>query len=303
MSKPYPVEGECAFCGETFQHKVRPQGGGKVQKYCSTNCNKKSWAEGNPEKRKASVTKYDVRLENKAQKRSRAKAAVLKSKYNLTAAEVEQQFIRQNKRCYGCMTPLEFAQICIDHCHVTGRVRGILCNHCNWSLGHAKDNSQTLRRLQALLDYKRDKHNVYLIGSLRNRHIISLANEIRKHPEFDVMDEWITPGAEADTYWQEYEALRGRTWDEAMRSRGCQNIFTFDRAFMDHADTIVLTMPCGKSAMCELGYAAGMGKNTVIFMNGDKPDRYEVMPNFAQHIVHTQEELITLLKEIHNGPF
>lgn len=300
MSKPYPVEGVCAYCADTFAHSIRPQGGGRVQKYCSPDCGKKAWADGNPEKRKASITRYDQKIESKEQKALRTRRATLR-KYNLTEDQFLAQLKRQNFACYGCLNTLTSQSARIDHNHATGEVRGLLCDHCNWTLGHAKENPQTMRRLMAFLDYKPAKHNVYLIGSLKNKAIAPLANEIRKHAEFDVMDEWITPGEMADDRWQEYETAREREWAEAMRSRGCQNIFMFDRAYMDHADTIVLTMPAGKSSMCELGYAAGRGKNTVLYMNGQQPDRYEVMPNFAQHIVHTQGELITLLKELQDG--
>ncbi|UGA46797.1 endonuclease VII domain-containing protein [Bradyrhizobium quebecense] len=33
-----------------------------------------------------------------------------------------------------------------DHCHSSGLVRGILCQHCNLMLGHARDNTDTLAR-------------------------------------------------------------------------------------------------------------------------------------------------------------
>ena len=49
-------------------------------------------------------------------------------KYNLTKEELKQ--LRQIKNCQLC--GIEFDKVgCIDHCHTTGRVRGVLCNKCN----------------------------------------------------------------------------------------------------------------------------------------------------------------------------
>lgn len=38
----------------------------------------------------------------------------------------------------------------IDHNHQTGKVRGLLCHHCNVGLGHFKDN---IELLNSALDY------------------------------------------------------------------------------------------------------------------------------------------------------
>ena len=40
----------------------------------------------------------------------------------------------------------------IDHCHVTGKVRGVLCPECNHMLGKAKDNPVLLRRAADYLE-------------------------------------------------------------------------------------------------------------------------------------------------------
>lgn len=40
--------------------------------------------------------------------------------------------------CWICKKPEPIAgrKLSIDHCHDTGKVRGLLCTHCNTGLGH-----------------------------------------------------------------------------------------------------------------------------------------------------------------------
>lgn len=40
--------------------------------------------------------------------------------------------------------------LCLDHCHNTGAVRGLICRTCNLLLGYSKDNRQIL---QAAINY------------------------------------------------------------------------------------------------------------------------------------------------------
>lgn len=40
----------------------------------------------------------------------------------------------------------------VDHCHETGKVRGVICNDCNVALGWVRDNAKTLTRLQQYLE-------------------------------------------------------------------------------------------------------------------------------------------------------
>lgn len=56
-------------------------------------------------------------------------------------------FIEQNGCCKICKRPqTEFKKkLAVDHCHITGKTRGLLCNNCNTILGHAKDNIKTLQ--------------------------------------------------------------------------------------------------------------------------------------------------------------
>ena len=52
--------------------------------------------------------------------------------------------------CYCCMicgiSEEELGRkLDVDHCHASGKVRGVLCNPCNMMLGHAKDNAKLLK--------------------------------------------------------------------------------------------------------------------------------------------------------------
>ncbi len=72
----------------------------------------------------------------------------LKRKYGITLKEVEDMRSSQGGMCAipGCGREAKV----IDHCHSTGRVRGLLCNGCNASLGHLKED---LRRISGLITY------------------------------------------------------------------------------------------------------------------------------------------------------
>jgi len=61
----------------------------------------------------------------------------LKSRYGLTAAEVSEKLTAQNGLCGICANPP--VKAVVDHCHSTGKVRGILCHTCNIALPHVEN--------------------------------------------------------------------------------------------------------------------------------------------------------------------
>jgi len=55
--------------------------------------------------------------------------------------------LRDIKACDICGTEINTQESKtgnIDHCHRTGQVRGVLCQSCNYMLGHARDSVETL---------------------------------------------------------------------------------------------------------------------------------------------------------------
>jgi hypothetical protein len=133
---------------------------------------------------------------------------------------------------------------------------------------------------------------VYIGGSLSNPEIIRITKLIQE--EYDAFSSWVTPGPDADEHWRDYEKELGYSYREALRRPAAQNIFEFDKKHIDAADVFVMVMPCGKSAHLELGYAAGTGKRTIVYMP-EEPERYDVMLAFADDIVYGDDELVKSL--------
>lgn len=136
--------------------------------------------------------------------------------------------------------------------------------------------------------------SIYLIGSLRNPNVIPLANRLRA-AGFNVFDDWASPGPETDSFWQEYEKARGRTYAEALQGYHAQHVYAFDKLHLDRCDVAVLLCPAGRSGHLELGYTIGKGKPGYILMDGE-PDRFDIMYQFATGIFTAEEALISALK-------
>ena len=74
---------------------------------------------------------------------------VYKNKFGITLEQYNQMFIVQNGLCLGCYKHQKDDKraFAVDHNHMTGRVRGLLCGNCNVALGNAQDSPTILRRL------------------------------------------------------------------------------------------------------------------------------------------------------------
>lgn len=72
-------------------------------------------------------------------------------KYGLSVKEGAALRAKQQGMCPGCLNSLSTVREVVDHCHETGKIRGLLCHNCNVALGHIKDQANTLYRLAEYL--------------------------------------------------------------------------------------------------------------------------------------------------------
>jgi len=155
----------CPVCSMAFTPTRRRQGGGRPQIYCSPRCRSLDWVRGNGGKRTATVLRYDHKPESKERKARRSRLYTLR-KHGWDEARFTRQLERQSYACAGCLQRIDEKTARIDHDHETGAVRGLLCDRCNWGLGHLRDSPATMRRLMAYLDRDIDRTIVSVTGAL-----------------------------------------------------------------------------------------------------------------------------------------
>lgn len=85
----------------------------------------------------------------------------LKHKYNITLENYHNMLKEQNYCCAICgeqetrTNPTTgISQLCVDHDHKTGKVRGLLCNKCNTGIGYFKENIDILNNAINYLNKK-----------------------------------------------------------------------------------------------------------------------------------------------------
>jgi len=86
----------------------------------------------------------------------------LRRNYGITLAEFNRMVLAQGSKCACCGTDKpggKHNQWCVDHDHVTGAVRELLCKDCNIVLGIIEDSPEHLQRLlQYIIKHNDPKH-------------------------------------------------------------------------------------------------------------------------------------------------
>ena len=89
---------------------------------------------------------------------NKQRSYILNKKYGITIEEYDKMLVNQSYSCFICnihKDKLDRA-LAVDHCHKTGKVRGLLCGNCNRFLGQIDDNIDTAKRLLEYLNKHTD---------------------------------------------------------------------------------------------------------------------------------------------------
>lgn len=130
LSSFYKGRSECKECGA--EYKLLAKESGKLE----------VWRKNSDKNRRKSKREFE-----------------LQKKYGLTPEQYEDLLNRQNGCCAICKQKPK-TYICVDHCHTSKRVRGLLCSTCNTALGLLNDNLELLENAIQYLRLATEKQGV-----------------------------------------------------------------------------------------------------------------------------------------------
>lgn len=93
-----------------------------------------------------------IKARNRASARKHGRRRLL-ARYGLTLESFDSLFVGQGRRCAICLSKEPGGKgWCVDHCHIEGHVRGILCTNCNRGIGNLRDSAENCRRAAQYLE-------------------------------------------------------------------------------------------------------------------------------------------------------
>lgn len=71
---------------------------------------------------------------------------LLLKNFGITLKDYTEMLTSQNGVCAICFRVDPPRSLAVDHCHKTGKIRGLLCRACNVSIGLLEDDEKRLKR-------------------------------------------------------------------------------------------------------------------------------------------------------------
>lgn len=142
--RTHPIEKECILCKISKPIDMFPSRGGKEKHLFDSRCKECKYSENTAwrEENKEKVLEYRAKDNWTLKKRC--------ARYNITENMFWEMYNSQNKCCKICCRHIDLENSAIDHNHITGHIRGLLCTTCNRALGLFKDSPKIL---ESALDY------------------------------------------------------------------------------------------------------------------------------------------------------
>jgi hypothetical protein len=123
---------KCTKCEKTKPYsQFHKREGGRLRSHCKECMNNQS-------------REYQMRPDQREKRAEIWRKSSRYLKYGLTEDTFIEMFDAQDAQCAICKISIDHG-CCVDHCHDTGKVRGLLCRQCNSGIGMLKDDPALLR--------------------------------------------------------------------------------------------------------------------------------------------------------------
>ena len=146
----------CGACGrikavqQFYRKKTRTERGWAWDSNC-IQCRRRScrlYGIANRAKRNKRLRRW--RRNNPAAARANDRKKRLKTTYGLSETDLAALRSKQAGKCAICRRTAR--RLFVDHCHSTGKVRGLLCQTCNTFLGWYENKANIIQAFQQYLD-------------------------------------------------------------------------------------------------------------------------------------------------------
>jgi len=144
-----PINKECRICGA-----LKPVGDFYERRRVCKPClvaQRREWIRAHPQEHTSRSRAWQKANPDKMLNMK------LKRVYGITLEDFQNMLRQQGGVCAICQQECDKRpRLSVDHCHKTGRVRGLLCHGCNTALGYMRDDPERLHRAITYLKPQED---------------------------------------------------------------------------------------------------------------------------------------------------
>lgn len=140
----------CSRCknpGEFYSDKTKKDGLHPICASCHKEYKKNLHARDSEARNRALVRSKLYREKNPEKVKKAITNSTLQAKYGISLEEYNILLVSQQGCCAVCKEKPSKQRLHVDHVHSTGKIRGLLCQACNVSIGKMKESPELLRKL------------------------------------------------------------------------------------------------------------------------------------------------------------